>query len=425
MNIAVIGAGFTGLSAAYELTKLGHKVSVFERDAKPGGLAVGYQKKGWEWSLEKHYHHWFTNDDHIINLAKKIGHPIIIRRPKTSTFIHNSIHQLDSVGSVLRFSELSLFERLRMGMTLGLLRFNPWWKLLEQFRTADVLPKVMGKKPYRMLWEPLLRGKFHTYADTISLAWFWGRIVKRTSFLVYPAGGYLAFARVLEKQSKNAGGTFFYDTDVTNLTIRENKKIRLLYKHKSKQALLDFDAAVITVPLQIFSNIARQLPKHYIQNIQHLKEIGAVNVILRLREPLLKDGTYWLNICEPNSPLLAIIEHTHFMDKEHYNGEHLVYLGNYVPHTHEYFSMTAKELLQRFDNILKKLNPSYKKLIIGYDLFKSAYAQPIITTDYHRYIPTMDTPLPNVFLATMQQVYPFDRGTTWAVDLGKKASQMI
>ena len=36
-HIAIIGGGFTGLGAAYELTKSGHKVAVFEKDEETGG----------------------------------------------------------------------------------------------------------------------------------------------------------------------------------------------------------------------------------------------------------------------------------------------------------------------------------------------------------------------------------------------------
>lgn len=84
MKIAVIGAGFTGLSAAHELVKQNHKVFVFEKDPQPGGLAIGYKEKNWNWSLEKHYHHWFTNDNSVLELAKEINFEVVIKRPKTS-----------------------------------------------------------------------------------------------------------------------------------------------------------------------------------------------------------------------------------------------------------------------------------------------------------------------------------------------------
>lgn len=160
MKIAVIGAGFTGLSASFELLKNDHEVVLFEKDGFPGGLAIGYKENSWDWSLEKHYHHWFTNDHSVINLAKEINYEVVIRRPKTSIYIDNKIYQLDSPASVLKFPLLSVFDRLRMSAVLGFLKYNPFWKPLEKFNASKVLPLAMGKKAYGMIWEPLFINKF-------------------------------------------------------------------------------------------------------------------------------------------------------------------------------------------------------------------------------------------------------------------------
>src|SRR3989344_4862280 len=126
MKIGIVGAGFTGLSAAYYLTSDGHDVTVFEKDEKPGGLAVGYHEREWDWSLERHYHHWFTNDKSVLKLAEEINHKVIIKRPKTSSFVDSKIYQLDSPLSLLRFPKLNLFDRIRMGVSLACLRYNPF-----------------------------------------------------------------------------------------------------------------------------------------------------------------------------------------------------------------------------------------------------------------------------------------------------------
>jgi len=63
MKIAIIGAGFTGLAAGLKLQEKGHQVTIFEKDLFPGGLALGFKNPKWQWTLEKHYHHWFTNDN--------------------------------------------------------------------------------------------------------------------------------------------------------------------------------------------------------------------------------------------------------------------------------------------------------------------------------------------------------------------------
>ena len=33
-----------------------------------------------------------------------------------------------------------------------------------------------GEKVYRVVWEPLLRGKFGTLADEIAAVWFWNKL---------------------------------------------------------------------------------------------------------------------------------------------------------------------------------------------------------------------------------------------------------
>ena len=69
MQVAIIGAGFTGLSAGYFLSKAGVDVTIIEASGSPGGLAGGFKGKNWNWSLEQYYHHLFTSDNHILDLV--------------------------------------------------------------------------------------------------------------------------------------------------------------------------------------------------------------------------------------------------------------------------------------------------------------------------------------------------------------------
>ena len=144
MNIAIIGAGFTGLSCAYQLTKKGHNVTVFEKDNLPGGLALGFKDNKWDWSLEKYYHHWFTNDKNVLNLAKQINHEVLIKRPKTSVYIDGLLYQLDNPKNVLTFPKLSITDRVRMSAVLGFLKYNPFWQPLEKIEAANFLSNTMG-----------------------------------------------------------------------------------------------------------------------------------------------------------------------------------------------------------------------------------------------------------------------------------------
>jgi protoporphyrinogen oxidase len=421
MNIAIIGAGFTGLSAAYQLAKQGHKVTVFEKDAQPGGLAIGYQEKTWDWTLEKHYHHWFSNDNVVLNLAKEIKHPVLQPRPITSVYVDGKIYPFDSPSQILKFPKLSLQDKLRMGFAVAALRYNPFWQPFEKVHAVPVLKKAMGEKAYTMLWEPQLKNKFGQYVDEMSLAWFWARIKKRTPSLAYPEGGFLHFAEHLVKIIKQQGGKVLFNTETTKLTNNTVSYKAPTGNTKSQQ----FDKIIVTLPSFLFVKLTPDLPKTYIEKLNRLKGLGATNLVLRLKKPFFSDNTYWLSVCDTTSPIMAIVEHTNFIDKKHYNNEHIVYLGNYLPADHPNFSKTAEEILKLYDPFLRKLNASYKSSVISYQLFKAPFAQPIIPVNYSKLLPPMKTPLKNVILANIEQVYPWDRGTNYAVELGEKAAKLI
>ena len=434
MKIAIVGAGFTGLSAAFELSKKGHEVFIFEKDSQPGGLAVGFKPsqredvKEWNWSLENHYHHWFSNDYSVLSLANEINFETVKIRPKTSVYVDHNLYQLDSPLHVLTFPRLSILDRLRMSAVIGTLRYNPYWKILEGIKTDKFLLKTMGKKAYKKIWEPQLQNKFGEFAKDISLAWFWARIKKRAPSLVYPKGGFLNFAQALVKECEKKDAKFLFNSEVIEIK-GGGKSVSIKYKMsreaRSRSAGENFDKVIVTLPSFFFTKITPDLPKEYTDKLLKLKGLGAINLILRLKKQFLTDGTYWLSICDTKSPIMAIVEHTNFMDKKNYNNEHIVYLGNYLPFSHEYMKMSAKELLKIYDPILRKINPTYQLSIINSQLFKVPFAQPIIPVNYSKIVPPLQTPLKNVYLANIQQVYPWDRGTNYAVELGQKVAELI
>jgi protoporphyrinogen oxidase len=307
---------------------------------------------------------------------------------------------------------------------VGLIRYNPFWKPMEKINATQLLPKAMGEKAYKMIWEPLLVNKFGNFANDISLAWFWARLTKRTPSLAYPEGGFLTFAEHLVAAIEKQGGKVLFDTEITE--VKDEKKVSVKWKiTNDKLDMDDFDKVIFTLPSFLFMKTTPQLPDDYKKKFAHLKGIGATNLVLRLKKPFFTDGTYWLSMCNPESPALAIVEHTNFMDKKYYNNEHLIYVGNYLATDDPRFSMDKEERLKLFDQMLQKINPDYKKNLIAYELFKAPFAQPIIPRNYSKMIPPMTTPLPNVFLANIEQVYPWDRGTNYAVELGENVAKLI
>lgn len=419
MRIGIIGSGFTGLAAAFDLVRSGHDVTLIDKDIRPGGLANGFKAPTWEWELEKHYHHLFTSDYIIRNLAQKIGHPIIFTRPVTSTLTPQGIFQLDSPASLLHFPILPLWDRLRTGIGIGYLKFSSYWKPLEKITAKQYILATMGKKSWEVIWKPLFVGKFGPHADTISAAWLWARIFKRSSSLGYPKGGFSALSDTLVLKISALGGHFVQNTSVKTIH-SEKGKIKVVTANHRR---FIFDKVICTLPTPLFINITPSLPRIYKKNLSVLTGIGAVNLILSLKKPFLPDSVYWLNINTPNTPFLAVVEHTNFISPDHYSGEHLLYIGNYLPKEHLYFSKTAEELLKEFLPHLQKINPKFSPNWVRHAyIWTAPFAQPIVTQNYSYSIPPIQTPIPNLYLANIQQVYPWDRGTNYAVELGQKVA---
>jgi protoporphyrinogen oxidase len=129
---------------------------------------------------------------------------------------------------------------------------------------------------------------------------------------------------------------------------------------------------------------------------------------------------------DPAYPFLAVVEHTNFLPPSEYEGLHLVYLGNYLPTSHPLFQQDEQETIASFLPHLRRINPEFSEGWIKETYaFKAPFAQPIVTVDFHEHIPPLATPIPNLYLANMFQVYPQDRGQNYSVKLGNEVAKLV
>jgi hypothetical protein len=53
-------------------------------------------------------------------------------------------------------------------------------------------------------------------------------------------------------------------------------------------------------------------------------------------------------------------------------------------------------------------------------MFKAPFAQPIVTKGYRDRLPPHRSPVPNLYLANMSQVYPQDRGQNYSIAMANR-----
>ena len=219
------------------------------------------------------------------------------------------------------------------------------------------------------------------------------------------------------------GVRFLYNTAIEAITPAPGGKVSL--KINEKEVL--FDQVLATLPPKLLARTAPALNKGYLDKLDALQSLGVVMLILSLKQQLSEKGYYWFNL--PKSagfPFLALVEHTNYIPASHFNGEHLIYCGDYLESSHEYFSLTREELIERFVPSLKRINPEFDRSWIKASwLFRNPFAQPVPLVNHSGNIPAIETPVKNLFFAGMSQVYPWDRGTNFAVELGFKAAAIM
>ena len=430
-QIGIIGAGVAGMAAAWDLTRAGHHVELFEAENTVGGLAAGFKDERWDWTLEKFYHHWFETDSDMLRLIDEIGQRdrVLFPRPKTSYWVDGKIVRSEMNASAL-FLPISLPSIIRMGLAGVYLKFlTSNWQALEKITADAWMRRYMGEEAYGRFFRPLLIGKFADRYQDVNMAWLWARIKTRSLRLGTFEGGFQRFLDLLAEAITQQGAIIHLQTPVERVT-QQNGQPALTINGETRV----FDRVISTASPNLMLKITDGLvATAYGQQMAALESIGGLCVVLALKQSLLTDGTYWLNLpatsgdkAQSQFPFLALVEHTNFLPKEHYNGDVLVYCGDYVPPDHEYFNLSEADLAQRFISVLHKFNPDFRPdWVRQFWVFRAPYAQPVPGLNHSTKVPPLKTPLPGLYWASMSQVYPWDRGTNFAVEIGRRVAKEV
>ena len=427
-GIIVIGAGFTGLAASYEIARQGIPITVLEKDNQVGGLAGNFQLGSQH--LEKFYHHLFNHDEDVIELVKELGvkSQLLESPTKTGIYLNDRIFKLSTPIDLLRFKPLTLLNRIRLGLLVIKARRVKDWKKLESISAEEWLTKLCSREIYKTVWRPLLQGKFGSFFSQISAVWFWNKLVLRggsrgsreEEVLAYYKSGLGVLAEVIANKIRACGGKIETGLTAESLMIEDGK----IKGVRTSEGIIDAEMVIATPSLPIIADLVKfGASDGYVDQLRRIKYLANVCLALVLSQSL--SDIYWLNVNDPDFPFVGLIEHTNFQPAETYDGNHIVYLSKYLKETEPLYNMNKEELLNFYLPHIKRMFPGFKRSWIrGYHVHKARYAQPVVECHYSNLMPSKQSPIAGLYIATMAQIYPEDRGVNYAIKHGKEVGRM-
>jgi protoporphyrinogen oxidase len=429
-DVVIVGAGFTGLTAAYVLAKQGKRVKVIEADSTPGGLAGIFEFNDGV-RVEKFYHHWFNNDVFVPELVKELGleGDVILLPTRTGMYFNGRMWKLSTPLDLLRFKALSFIDRIRLGLLVFQVRKIKDWKTIEHLSIREWLEGMCGKSVYKVVWEPLINSKFSVYAEAVNAVWMWKKLVLRGSTrndkggeeLAYFKGGFGRLAEALVTGIRAHGGEVTFNSAVQGL-VTEGKQVTAV---TTEQGAVQGNKFLFTPSFPLIADMFKGVvEEQWLTKLRRVKYLGNMCLVLRLKHSL--SNTYWLNVNDPGFPFVGVIEHTNFDTPENYKGTHIAYLSRYLATEDPVWEYSDEQYLEFALTHLKRMFPKFEKdWVVDYKVWRSEYAQPVTERNYSEYVPDASTPFDNALISTMAQIYPEDRGTNYAIREGRLIAEKL
>lgn len=425
-RVAVIGAGASGLTAAYELSRRGLRVEVFEQRDEIGGLARSMTVNGS--SVDRYYHFVCGGDHHLRDLLPELG---LVERLRwvpgpTSYYVRGRLYPFTTPLDILGFSPLSLVSRVRFGLHgLKARRFTDWGRI-EHLSAEEWLVGSMGRQAYETIWLPLLRMKFGENAGSVSAPWIWHRIhrviTSRSSIfqserLGYIEGGTGTLLSALRQRIESAGGIVHTGTPVRGLLEKDGGIGGVITDAGESDAA----CVISTAALPDLSILLPQAASEYRGQLDQVGFLGVVCVMLRLRSAVTP--YFWVNVNDARAPFSGFIEYANLNCAALPNGEGLLYIPLYLSVDDPRFIMPEGELVAQAVSGLEDLFPGFRASdVMEGVVTRDSYAQAFCPPGFGQRVPGIRSPLPGLFLTDSTQLYPADRNVSGMIGLAREAA---
>ena len=187
---------------------------------------------------------------------------------------------------------------------------------------------------------------------------------------------------------------------------------------------MDFDKVLFTTVSPVTAAICKDiLPAKLVSSLQKKDHLGAVCVIVELKKKV--QDLYWISVCDINSPVLVVVEHTNLISPKKYGGRHIMYLANYIHYSRDDFNLPEAKIIRAYTGFLKTLNSEFdESWILSAKLVRVPRTQSIFHTHALEAMPPLQLD-ENIYMANIDHMYPHDRNLNLGTELGERVANLI
>jgi hypothetical protein len=236
-RIAILGAGISGLSLGWLLSRIGKQVTLFESTDRIGGLARTFDWHGVPCDIAPH--RLYTQDRKLIAMIESLV-PLREHRRNSRILMKDKViaDPINPIELILKFD-----PKTAAGLIMGFLA-RP--KLPEDSFEALALNRY-GRGLYDFFFEPYTKKMFGVPPSEISVTW--GREKLRSSGLLdtirrssktffstfhYPADG--GYGQIADAMHAHIRGEVMLESKVTGLERTENRVTAIQYRRHGESA---------------------------------------------------------------------------------------------------------------------------------------------------------------------------------------------
>ncbi|MEP7269282.1 MAG: phytoene desaturase family protein, partial [Saprospiraceae bacterium] len=295
-KIAVIGAGYAGMTAAALLSKYGYQVSVFEKNSTPGGRACLLEKNGFKFDkgpsfywmpdiFERFFNHFGKSSSDYYSLSRLNPSYKVFWNDHSPTSLPSDLNACKSLFESIEAGagqKLELFlQEAKVKYDVGMgdfvylpsLSFAEYldWRLIKEAVKLDLFTSIskhikkyfnhpiliqllefpilfLGAKPKDT---PALYSMMN-YADLVLGTW-------------YPMGGMYEVSKAIYQVGIEQGVEYHFNSEINSIQSLEHDRLALLIKGKSN---LEFDLVVGAgdyhhIETKLLAEKDRSLPENY------------------------------------------------------------------------------------------------------------------------------------------------------------------